>query len=126
MPPTSAKAELVENRRNGGTDKLGRSVDETMFYAPNDTPQRDQLGHFIIVLHLLLLLPILHSHTTMSTTTDKAARRKRFEDVFPVIAEELSQYLKGEGMPKDAVDWYEKVSWTGWDEVLRSCAEFEL
>jgi farnesyl diphosphate synthase len=42
--------------------------------------------------------------------TDKAARRKRFEDVFPVIAEELLGYVRGEGMPKDAVEWYERVS----------------
>jgi farnesyl diphosphate synthase len=40
---------------------------------------------------------------------DKAARRKRFEDVFPVIAEELTAYVRGEGMPKDAVEWYERV-----------------
>ena len=74
-----------------------------MFYA--STPQRElRLLLFFIASHILILI------LTMSTTTDKAARRKRFEDVFPVIAEELSQYLKGEGMPKDAVDWYEKVS----------------
>ena len=42
--------------------------------------------------------------------TNKAARRKRFEDMFPVIADELLGYVKGEGMPKDALDWYEKVS----------------
>jgi farnesyl diphosphate synthase len=42
---------------------------------------------------------------------DKAARRQRFEDVFPVIAKELSDHLKGEGMPKDAVEWYERVRW---------------
>ena len=41
---------------------------------------------------------------------DKAARRKRFEDVFPIIAEELTAYVRGEGMPKDAVEWYERVS----------------
>ena len=46
----------------------------------------------------------------MSSSTDKAARRKRFEDVFPMIADELLGYIKGEGMPKDAVEWYEKVS----------------
>lgn len=64
------------------------------------------LDFYCSSLHRIYSVLIL----TMSTATDKAARRKRFEDVFPVIAEELSQYLKGEGMPKDAVDWYEKVS----------------
>lgn len=43
-------------------------------------------------------------------STDKAPRRKRFEDVFPIIADELLAYVKGEGMPEDAVTWYEKVS----------------
>jgi farnesyl diphosphate synthase len=45
-----------------------------------------------------------------SAPTDKAARRKRFEDVFPVIAEELLGYVRGEGMPQDAVEWFERVS----------------
>jgi farnesyl diphosphate synthase len=44
-----------------------------------------------------------------SASSDKAARRKRFEDVFPIIADELLAYVKGEGMPQDAVEWYEKV-----------------
>ncbi|GFZ49391.1 (2E,6E)-farnesyl diphosphate synthase [Saitozyma sp. JCM 24511] len=43
-----------------------------------------------------------------SAPTDKAARRKRFEDVFPVIAEELLGYVRGEGMPQDAVEWFER------------------
>lgn len=47
---------------------------------------------------------------TKKASVDKAARRKRFEDVFPVIAEELLGYIRGEGMPQDAVEWYEKVS----------------
>jgi hypothetical protein len=48
-----------------------------------------------------------------SAPTDKAARRKRFEDVFPVIAEELLGYVRGEGMPQDAVEWFERVSEDG-------------
>jgi hypothetical protein len=46
-------------------------------------------------------------------SNDKAARRKRFEDVFPVIAKELTDYLKGENMPEEAVEWYERVSGRG-------------
>lgn len=41
---------------------------------------------------------------------DKAARTKRFEDVFDLIAEELLGYMRGEGMPGEAVEWYKKVS----------------
>jgi len=47
--------------------------------------------------------------TVSQSVAEKAARRKRFEDVFPIIAEELLGYMKGECMPKDAVDWYRKV-----------------
>lgn len=47
-------------------------------------------------------------------TTDKAARRARFEAVFPKLADELLSYTRGEGMPKDAVEWYEKVGTELW------------
>lgn len=40
----------------------------------------------------------------------KAAARAKFEGVFDKIADELLAYLKGEGMPADAVEWYKKVS----------------
>lgn len=39
-----------------------------------------------------------------------ANRRERFLSVFPRIVEELTAYLQKEGMPKDAVEWYERVS----------------
>ncbi|KAL7409651.1 putative isoprenoid biosynthesis-related protein [Mrakia frigida] len=41
----------------------------------------------------------------MSTAEQKKATRSRFEAVFPVIADELLSYMKGEGMPKEAVEW---------------------
>ena len=43
-------------------------------------------------------------------SSDKSARKSRFEGVFPLIVQELVGYLKGEGMPSDAVEWYERVS----------------
>ncbi|CAD6567840.1 MAG: Farnesyl pyrophosphate synthetase [Tremellales sp. Tagirdzhanova-0007] len=49
------------------------------------------------------------SYRSMTETGDrKEDRRKRFEAVFPVIAEELLGYIRGEGMPVDAVEWFEK------------------
>lgn len=39
----------------------------------------------------------------------KAARRKRFEDVFPLLKSELLEYLDQNGMPQDARDWYDRV-----------------
>ncbi|WWC71686.1 uncharacterized protein I206_105644 [Kwoniella pini CBS 10737] len=62
------------------------------------------------------LNPEIDGHTYKRQKTDdlnssdpKVARRAKFEAVFDVIAEELLNYVKGEGMPKDAVEWYEKV-----------------
>lgn len=51
-----------------------------------------------------------------STTYPKRTgtdRRADFLAVFPTIVEELLEYMNQEGMPKDAVDWFEKVSWGG-------------
>jgi len=45
----------------------------------------------------------------MSTAEQKKATRSRFEAVFPVIADELLSYMKGEGMPKEAVEWMKTV-----------------
>lgn len=49
-----------------------------------------------------------------SSTTTYPARtgesRKDFLAVFPLIVDELLTYMKKEGMPQDAVKWYEDVS----------------
>jgi farnesyl diphosphate synthase len=45
----------------------------------------------------------------MSTPEEKKASRARFEAVFPKIADEVLAYMKGEGMPEDAVEWMSKV-----------------
>ncbi|KAK0232080.1 farnesyl-diphosphate synthase [Armillaria nabsnona] len=41
--------------------------------------------------------------------TDKAARRARFEGAWKVIKQKLLDYITGEGMPKDAIERYERV-----------------
>jgi len=38
----------------------------------------------------------------------KAQRRKRFEDVFPLLKQELLEYLDECKMPQDARDWYDR------------------
>ena len=38
-----------------------------------------------------------------------AQKRQKFEAVFPVLRDELLAYLKQEGMPADAVEWYQRV-----------------
>ena len=40
----------------------------------------------------------------------KAQKRAKFDAVFPVLREELLAYLKQEGMPADAIEWYQRVS----------------
>lgn len=52
----------------------------------------------------------------------KAAARAKFEGVFDTIADELLAYLKGEGMPADAIEWYKKVGThetAGWSAKYR-------
>lgn len=50
-------------------------------------------------------LALLISPSTMSS----AAKRDAFLAVWPSLATELVDYLRGEGMPKDAVDWFQRV-----------------
>ncbi|OJT02928.1 Farnesyl pyrophosphate synthase [Trametes pubescens] len=38
----------------------------------------------------------------------KAQKRQKFENVFAVLRDELLAYLRQEGMPQDAVDWYRR------------------
>ncbi|KAI0363064.1 farnesyl-diphosphate synthase [Pilatotrama ljubarskyi] len=38
----------------------------------------------------------------------KAQKRQKFEGVFTVLRDELLAYLKQEGMPQDAVDWFRR------------------
>ena len=46
----------------------------------------------------------------MSSTADlKAQKRQKFEKVFEVIREELLTHFNGEGMPKEASEWYRQV-----------------
>ena len=39
----------------------------------------------------------------------KAKRRKRFEEVFPLLKQELLEYLDECRMPQEARDWYDNV-----------------
>ncbi|KAK0236475.1 hypothetical protein EDD85DRAFT_954343 [Armillaria nabsnona] len=41
-------------------------------------------------------------------TKDDATHRTRFEGAWKVIKQELLDYITGEGMPKDAIEWYER------------------
>lgn len=53
--------------------------------------------------------PISHLHLcSFDMSTDKAARRARFEEASKVIKQELFDYVTGEGMPKDAIEWYDR------------------
>jgi hypothetical protein len=49
------------------------------------------------------------ANTQSNGKSEKLSRRQKFLDVFPIISKELVGYVKGEGMPEDAVAWYEKV-----------------
>lgn len=45
----------------------------------------------------------------MSTTDTKEQKRAKFERVFASMRDELVEHLKSEGMPCEAVDWYQRV-----------------
>ncbi len=67
-----------------------------------------------IITSLSLSIMTATTTTTTTTTTNNDAptftRRQDFEAVFPKLVDELLDYMRHEGMPKDAVDWYSKVS----------------
>lgn len=43
-------------------------------------------------------------------STDKAARRAKFEGAWKVIKQELLDNFNAQGMPQDAAEWYERAS----------------
>jgi hypothetical protein len=42
---------------------------------------------------------------------DKAGKRQRFLDVFPILRKELVDYVKSTGSPEEVWGWFEKVSY---------------
>lgn len=42
--------------------------------------------------------------------TKKALARKKFEGAWEVIRAELLEYFRAEGMPNDAIEWYNRVN----------------
>lgn len=43
-----------------------------------------------------------------ANASQKLATRKRFEAVWPLLVEELIEYLKSEDMPSEAQEWYRR------------------
>ena len=39
----------------------------------------------------------------------KIAARKRFEEVFPLLVDELTTYLRSIKLPENAIEWYKEV-----------------
>jgi hypothetical protein len=48
--------------------------------------------------------------TSGTGKADKEAKRQRFLDVFPILAEELVGYVKSTGSPEEVWGWFERVS----------------
>ena len=42
----------------------------------------------------------------------KIAARKRFEDVFPLLVDELVTYLRSIKLPENAIEWFKEVGYT--------------
>jgi hypothetical protein len=47
----------------------------------------------------------------------KIEARKRFEDVFPLLVEELTSYLESIHLPDNAIEWYKKVNISSFKEL---------
>lgn len=82
------------------------------------------------VLALIVLLVTLYTHPILyssimstctmnadttasalqSSATKKALARKKFQGAWEVIRSELLGHIEAEGMPKEAVEWYKRVS----------------
>jgi farnesyl diphosphate synthase len=45
-----------------------------------------------------------------ATDLKTTAKKRRFQDVFPLLKEELVQTFKESKMPKDATEWFARVS----------------
>jgi len=61
--------------------------------------------------HIYHIHPTLHKMSNgNSTKMDKAGKRQKFLDVFPVLREELVDYVKSTGSPEEVWGWFEKVS----------------
>jgi len=54
-----------------------------------------------------------------NTKAISAASRDKFLAVWPGLRDELLGYLDNENMPKDAHDWFKRVSWTLFGVELR-------
>lgn len=52
-------------------------------------------------------------NSLVQAAASKAQRRKRFEDVFPLLKQELLEYLDQEQMPQEAKEWYDRVRQAG-------------
>lgn len=94
--------EVVCVGREGGVeltfptwDDFDRSSSLTTSKPPSPPPRP----------HLRLFSPL----SDMSTSEQKKAIRSRFEAVFPVIADELLDYMRTNGMPTEAIDWMKTV-----------------
>ena len=56
-----------------------------------------------------------------SSAALKAQKRQKFERVYEVIREELLTHFNGEGMPKEAAEWYRQVRTTSSPPSPGSC-----
>ncbi len=64
-------------------------------------------------IHTASLSRHVHSRS-LDISTDKAARHARLERTWKVIKQELLDYITGEDMPNDAIEWYERVRELHW------------
>jgi farnesyl diphosphate synthase len=47
----------------------------------------------------------------IASTEKKIAARKRFEEVFPLLVDELITHLQSINLPQNAIEWFKNVSY---------------
>jgi hypothetical protein len=99
--PTLGKASLR------ATPSFFQSFSDTSIRFTSETIKAERPVH---TNALTSCLPPPSWPATMSSQSEKAIRRHKFEHVFTVIRDELVEHFKQQGMPNDAVQWYRRVS----------------
>ncbi|PBK86814.1 terpenoid synthase [Armillaria gallica] len=70
--------------------------------------RRSVEDHDSVAIYRFLIASIYRVHPrSLHISTDKAARRARFEGAWKIIKQELLDYIAGEDM-KEAIEWYER------------------
>jgi len=108
LAPTSTVAGTPLGNVSLKASPFLQSLSDAIRSAP-ETIKAERPAHISVASYFLLPSqppPVID----MSSKSEKALRREKFEHAFTVIREELMEHFKQQGMPDDAAEWYRRVS----------------